>query len=271
MTKFTKDQPITLIKLGGSVITNKAEYMSLKKETINDLIKQIKLIQEDFPTEQLVVGHGQGSYAHLPASKYKTMEGFINDASPYGMAVVQDIAARLNREMVKAFIEQGIPAVSFLMSNSLITDNKKATQDFFVLLEKYLEKGLFPVTCGDVILDETKGCTIWSTEKILTFFTEKLTEHGFKISRLIHITEVPGFLDDQGQVVKNINQQTWPELKKHLRETSGVDVTGGMDLKMEESIALTSKFGFKTYIMSGKNDNLYNFFAQRSWIGTEIS
>lgn len=271
MKKFTKNKPITLIKLGGSVITNKAEFMSLKKETISELIKQIKLVRAEFPDEQLIIGHGQGSYAHLPAHKYKTMAGFINEDSAYGMAVVQDMAARLNREIVKAFIEQDVAAVSFLMSNSLITNNKQAVADFFMLLEKYLEKGLFPITCGDVILDESMGCTIWSTEKILSFFTEKLTEHGYRLERLIHLTEVAGFLDDKGQVVGHINQQTWPELKKHLRETQGVDVTGGMDLKIEESMALNSKFGLRTYIMSGKSDNLYNFFTGKSWLGTEIS
>ncbi|MCC6711647.1 MAG: hypothetical protein IT416_04845 [Candidatus Pacebacteria bacterium] len=271
MKKFNKKQPITLVKLGGSIITNKKEFMSLKKEAINDLVKQIKLVISSFPNEHLIVGHGQGSYAHLPASKYRTMEGFVNQESTYGMAVVQDMAARLNREIVGAFIEQNIPAVSFLMSNSLITEKQKASQDFFILLEKYLEKGLFPITCGDVILDEMMGCTIWSTEKILTFFTEQLTAHGYQVERLIHITEVGGFLDDQNQIIKYINKTNWPSLSRHLTATKGVDVTGGMDLKVTESLALASNFGLKTYIMSGKNNNLYNFFAKKDWVGTEIS
>jgi len=187
------------------------------------------------------------------------------------MAVVQDVAARLNREIVKEFLNQGIPAVSFLMSNSLITNNKKAEENFFVLLEKYLEKGLFPITCGDVIIDKKMGCTIWSTEKILNFFVEQFTNKGYFVKRVIHITEVDGFLNDKKEVIKKISSESWKDYQKHLRKTRGIDVTGGMDLKIEESLKLVKKFNITSYIMSGKNNNLFNFFAKKEWIGTEIS
>jgi isopentenyl phosphate kinase len=271
MKKFSKKNPITLIKLGGSVITNKASSMSLKRQAIEDLVEQVKKIREEFPKEQIIVSHGQGSFAHIPAHKYKTMDGFINEGSLYGMAVVQDVAARLNREIVKEFLNQGIPAVSFLMSNSLITNNKKAEENFFVLLEKYLEKGLFPITCGDVIIDKKMGCTIWSTEKILNFFVEQFTNKGYFVKRVIHITEVDGFLNDKKEVIKKISSESWKDYQKHLRKTRGIDVTGGMDLKIEESLKLVKKFNITSYIMSGKNNNLFNFFAKKEWIGTEIS
>jgi isopentenyl phosphate kinase len=39
------------------------------------------------------VGHGQGSFAHVPASKYQNYGCFINEESVLGMAIVQDSAA----------------------------------------------------------------------------------------------------------------------------------------------------------------------------------
>jgi len=271
MKKFSKKTPIILIKLGGSIITNKESHMSLRKSVIKKLVRQIIKIQTDFPDKKLIISHGQGSFAHVPAHKYKTMDGFINEDSVYGMAVVQNAAAQLNRAVVKEFLKEGIPAATFAMSNSLITNNKKAVKDFFGLLETYLEKGLFPITCGDVIVDESMGCTIWSTEKILGHFVKRFKENGYCVEKVIHLTGVAGFLDKEKEVIPEITNKNWENLKSLLTKTKGIDVTGGMSLKIEESLMLANKYGVNSYIISEKNNNLYKLLADKKWLGTKIS
>ncbi len=263
-------KPITLIKLGGSVITNKDIPMSMKNGFLGRLAKEVMQAMEEHPEKRFVVGHGSGSFGHVPATKYKTIDGFVDDESVLGMAIVQDAAAQLNRKVVYEFIKNDVPAVTFAPSNTLVTASKKERVNFFSLLELYLEKGLFPVTYGDVIVDTKQGCTIWSTEKVLSFLTEMFLAEGYEVDAVAHVTEVAGFLDDKKQVVPEISRKNWEKLKKNLGSTKGFDVTGGMTLKIEESLKLADK-GVKSVILSGiKPDNLYSYLVGKDWVGTEI-
>ena len=96
---------LTLIKLGGSIITDKEVFMSLRKATLSRLVGEIASARQENPQQMLIIGHGQGGFAHVPATKYQTMAGFINEESRLGMAVVQDTAATLNRLVVHEFIK----------------------------------------------------------------------------------------------------------------------------------------------------------------------
>ena len=80
---------LILIKLGGSVITDKEIPMSLRKNILTRLVGEIARAKQENPDQLLIVGHGQGSFAHVPASKYQTMAGFINEESLLGMAIVK--------------------------------------------------------------------------------------------------------------------------------------------------------------------------------------
>ena len=54
-----------LIKLGGSIITNKEKPQSARRKTVDSILKQIKKINE--PT---ILVHGGGSYGHYWSVKY---------------------------------------------------------------------------------------------------------------------------------------------------------------------------------------------------------
>ncbi|MFA6814401.1 MAG: isopentenyl phosphate kinase [Patescibacteria group bacterium] len=261
---------LTLIKLGGSIITDKEIPMSLRKATLRRLIGEIASAKQEKPEQMLIVGHGQGSFAHVPASKYQTMDGFINEESVLGMAIVQDSAATLNRLVVHEFIKHELAAVSFYASNTIVTNKRKELFFCADVVKEYLEKGLLPVTCGDVLVDRKQGCTIWSTEKILAFLADYFLKQKIEINKIIHVTEVAGFLDKQGQVVPEITAETWPEISQDLRHTRGFDVTGGMGLKIEESLTLAKK-GIKSVIISGiLKNNLYWALTGQDCVGTTI-
>lgn len=265
-----KKTPITLIKLGGSVITNKDIPMSMKNGYLASLVKQVQRAMAELPEKQMIVGHGSGSFGHVPASQYKTIDGFVSEESVLGMAIVQDAAAQLNRKVVYEFIKNHVPAVTFAPSNTLVTAGRGERENFFKLLETYLEKGLFPVTYGDVIVDTKQGCTIWSTEEVLGHLTEMFLAEGYAVEAVVHVTEVAGFLDSDQKVIPEITAENWPQLKKHLGATKGFDVTGGMGLKIEESLYLAEK-GVKSVILSGiTSENLYNYLTGKSWVGTQI-
>lgn len=262
---------VVLIKLGGSVITNKEIPMELRRENLNRLVSEINQARTNMPETLFVVGHGSGSFAHVPASQYDTINGFKNQDSLIGMAIVQDSAAQLNRHVVHAFLEVGIPAVSLLPSNSLITKSRKVHTFFTDVFETYIEKGLFPVTQGDVILDVDQGCTIWSTEEVLAFFAQEFLNRNWQVDQIIHVTEVDGVYDANKVVIPKITPYNWSNLKKFLVDTRGFDVTGGMLLKVNESLNLAQK-GASSKILSGLTpNNLYNALMGNDWYGTEIT
>ena len=263
-------QNLTLIKLGGSIITDKEIPMSLRKPILRRLVGEIASAKQEKPDQLLIVGHGQGSFAHVPASKYQTMEGFINEESVLGMAIVQDSAASLNRLVVHEFLKHELPAVSFYASNTIVT-KKRVKQHFCAdAINEYLQKGLLPVTCGDVLVDSEQGCTIWSTERILAFLADYFLEQKIQVNKIVHVTEVQGFLDKQGQLVPEITAQTWPKISRDLRHTRGFDVTGGMGLKIEESLILAKK-GIESVIISGMlKDNLFWALTGQDCVGTSI-
>ncbi|MBD3279263.1 MAG: hypothetical protein GF390_00965 [Candidatus Pacebacteria bacterium] len=269
MSKTKK--PITLIKLGGSIITNKDIPMSVRQGTLARLVREIARAYRQKPNELFIVGHGGGSFPHVPAVKYKTMKGFVNGDSRIGMAITQDSAAQLNRLVTYQFIKEEIPAVSWAVSNSVVTNKRQADKFNLDVLEAYINQGLFPVTYGDVLVDNGQGCTIWSTEEILAFLAAKFQKQHWPVKKIVHVTEVTGFLDEEKKLVSKITNKNWPQLKNALVKTKGFDVTGGMLHKIEQSLDLAQQ-GVGSVILSGlKKDNLYHALVGKSWIGTEIS
>jgi len=73
---------LILIKLGGSVITDKSAKFKAKPEVISRLAKEIESGRQSLREDHLfLIGHGQGSFAHIPAVKYQTQKGLINEGS----------------------------------------------------------------------------------------------------------------------------------------------------------------------------------------------
>ena len=63
-----------IIKLGGSVITDKSKESFFKKEIMNNLSKEIKKANK-----RCIIIHGAGSFGHILAKKYKLNNGFIHN------------------------------------------------------------------------------------------------------------------------------------------------------------------------------------------------
>jgi isopentenyl phosphate kinase len=263
-------QEIILIKLGGSIITNKEVSMMVREQVLQRLIGEIARARKK--TKSIfILGHGSGSFAHAPALRYKTKAGFNNPESQMGMAITQDSAAKLNRVVVEECLSQELPAASFAFSSTLVTNQGKKQSWNGEVIRQYLEKGLLPVTYGDVIVDSSQGCTIWSTETIFSFLAQWLQqETDYKIKKVIHVNEVAGVLDEKGQIIPEISTKTAADVKKMMTKTKGFDVTGGMWHKIEESFKLAQR-QIETQIISGlKKDNLYRVLTNQDCEGTRV-
>ena len=54
--------PLTFLKLGGSLITDKQQPLTAQSTTINRLVKEIRASLNEQPDLRLLIGHGSGSF-----------------------------------------------------------------------------------------------------------------------------------------------------------------------------------------------------------------
>jgi isopentenyl phosphate kinase len=259
---------LILIKLGGSVITDKKKKFTARRENIKRFAKEIRDAQKVFKGK-IIIGHGAGGFAHIPAAKYRTKEGLIGKNSLYGMAVTEDAARQLNMILVSVFLKEKLPVFSFSPASFLISDAKVYSKSYLDPVKKALQTGIIPVVYGDVVIDKKIGCTIFSTEKMLSVLAKELKKL-YKI-RIIYVTDVDGVYDKKGITIPVISKKNFNQLKASILGARGVDVTGGMLHKVEEALALAEETEIKTSIINGiKDGNLEKTIIGREVLGTRI-
>jgi isopentenyl phosphate kinase len=254
---------LVFIKLGGSLITDKAKPYTARHDVIKRLCREVHEAREQ-KRFALLVGHGGGSFPHVSASQYQTHKGAIHDKSWEGFAKVQDDAARLNRIIVSSLIEAGENAISVQPSASCHAKNDRITEWYTRPIETALSKGMIPVPYGDVCLDEAKGCCIISTEEILRFLAEKL-----RPGRIIMAGKTDGVLGPDGKTIKEISRKNFGAVKKALSSSDGVaDVTGGMVHKVKMALEMRTE----VEIINGlKPDVLKRALLGEKGLGTIIN
>ncbi|MBU0494151.1 MAG: isopentenyl phosphate kinase family protein [Chloroflexi bacterium] len=239
----TGSDELTLVKLGGSLITDKTQPFTPRPAVLARLAAEIHEALDT--TGPLVIGHGSGSFGHVAAARYRTHEGLVGPDSVRGWAEVHDAAARLNRIVVGALLEADVPAVSVPPSAGCVAVNRRITRWELAPLRRLLDAGLVPVPYGDVVPDGAQGCAIASTEELFWYLST-----AFPVRRVIMVGRVDGVLRGDGQLVQTLTANGFEELRENLVGAAGVDVTGGMLQKVEYLLALAAR-GVPGLILNG--------------------
>ncbi len=234
---------LVLVKLGGSVITDKSKAFTARVDVIRKLAKEIYKFENK--NTDLVIGHGGGSFPHVFASKYQTQKGLINKDSIRGFCLTADAAIEIDRIVVSELLKLGINCASFAPLSFIY-----AKKSFIGPIKKTLDLGVIPVVYGDVLMNKDQGFEIISTERILDILTPKLSPFYKKI-KIIHYTDTFGVYDDKGKTIPLITPRNFSSIKKYLTGSKNADVTGGMIHKVEESLNLVKKIDAEIYIVNG--------------------
>lgn len=235
---------LTFVKLGGNLIAPKSwPEQTADVKTIRRLGKEIKKFRG-----RLIVGHGGGNFPHVVAVKYKTHLGFSDEAGRLGASLTQAAASKLNQIVVAEFLKLGLPVVAISPHDIWVTSGGKIVKEFIEPIETVLKQQLIPMIYGDVIWDEKQGCVIFSTETCLSYLARSLG----KVERIIQVSSEEGVLDSEGEVIEKIARDNFRQLKWQISGAKGLDVTGGMLHKVEESLKLAENLGVETLIVSGK-------------------
>ncbi len=275
------EKPLILIKLGGSVVTEKSQAQKPRLEVLKQLAKVILRALEKSES-QIIIGHGQGSFGHIPAKKYGLLAGIQTptdlekiDAERMlqGMKETRQAVRELHQIVMKELLDAGVPAVSLIMSELVTTNNYLPQTSNLNSLLEMLNRGRVPVTTGDVLSDQATHSMVWSTEQIFSHLIEFLIKQSeYKITKQIMVTDVDGALDANGQLIEKITPQSFEDDKKHIGSSTNADVTGGMQHKVESALELAVETGIETHILSGlKPEELENNLTGRKWKGTVIA
>ncbi len=237
---------ITLIKLGGSIITDKNKAYTTKPEVIKRLAKELKKSKNPF-----ILAHGSGSFGHTSATKYGGKKGY---KSKEGIAKVARDAMEINRIVMDILVEEGVAAVSFRPMSMILTKDGQIEDSFYESVELALSQGLIPVVYGDVIWDKQWKSTILSGETILNAIGIYMKNKGFKIDRIIQAGETNGVYDNKKKTIPVITNRTWSFFKGFVVGLRVKDVTGGMKHKVEDALKMAD-LGIKTLIINGTIKN----------------
>jgi isopentenyl phosphate kinase len=257
---------LVFVKLGGSVITDKTRAETPRPEVIARLAGEVAAAREQAPGLRLVLGHGSGSFGHTVARRYGTREGVHGAEAWRGFAEVAAVAARLNRIVVDAFQEAGVPVWSLQPSASARCEAGDLEWMEVAPVEQALAHGLVPVLYGDVALDRRQGGTIISTEQIFAYLARHIPP-----ARMILVGTVDGVFEadpwrePSAKRIPEISAANWESVRALLGGSHGTDVTGGMLAKVEQMVALTRQMpDLEVHLISGEQADALKLALLRS-------
>lgn len=256
-----------LVKIGGSLITDKTRRESLRADVLRQLAEDLAELRTEYPQQQIILGHGSGSFGHFEAHNYQTAKGVKTENDWYGFARVAHIAARLNRHVVDALLAADVSAISVQPSASIESVNGKVSALDTSGISRAMQHHLVPVFYGDVSYDTSLGGTIASTEAIMRY----LADH-FPVSRIVLLGEVTGVLDQEGNVIPYISLDNFTSIAESLEGSRGVDVTGGMLSKVTEMLDIAREHPSLTiHIVDGRVPQVISRLLNNEHIGTTIT
>ena len=244
-----------ILKLGGSVITNKTKIKTFKNKLMDSLSESIKK-----SGKQMIIVHGAGSFGHILAKKYELNDGYKNNGQIKGFSETHEMVQSLNTLVLKSLVKYNIPAVSVPTHSIVKLDNHKLVKIDFKLFEDYLERQFIPVTFGDVVLDKKLVFSICSGDLLV----EALAKY-FKPEKVIFAIDEDGLYTSNPKIDKKAKLIVKTTFKK-LEELSTIldkhaDVTGGMSGKIN-TIKSISKLGIETVLLNGnKPERLYKILV----------
>jgi isopentenyl phosphate kinase len=269
---MTDNQNFSLqfLKLGGSLITDKSKPHTLREDVLDRLVGEIAQVYNQYPQQRLVLGHGSGSFAHVPAKQYRTRQGVYTHRQWHGFAEVWREAALLNRLVMEALYAASLPAIAFPPSSSITAEDGNLLRWDLAPLQAALAAGLLPVVYGDVIFDRVRGGTIFSTEDLFAYLAEQLHP-----TRILLAGIEPGVwagYPERDKIIPFLAPENISEIDARLKGAAATDVTGGMASKVHQSLELVRRNpNLQVLIFSGSEPGTVKANLTGGRTGTVIS
>ena len=241
---------LQFVKWGGSLITDKNSVSTARPDVLARLAAELAEYLHSQPEARLVLGHGSGSFGHVPAQRFRTRLGVRTPEEWLGFLEVWRQASSLNHWVMDALSLAGVPAIALQPSAAVIASNGKVSHWDLAPLQAALEAGLLPVIYGDVIFDSQRGGTILSTEDLFSYLAPQLRPRCVLLAGLV--AGVWADFPACTELIPQIVPQDLPALEQALQGSAATDVTGGMSSKVRQALDLVEEVpGLEVRIFSG--------------------
>ncbi|MHA1720701.1 MAG: isopentenyl phosphate kinase [Promethearchaeota archaeon] len=256
-------KPVIIIKLGGSILTDKNKPYSFKKEVFQNLISDISKHYHSSNSPKLIIVHGAGSFGHPIAKNYSIQKGLNQNIQNqiFGLTKTHQSVKKLNMKIVDGFSSQDIPALS-LTTSSVFFQGEKGIKfigiDHIISL---LELDIIPILFGDIILHFKKNFSIISGDRVIYEICKSFSNIPnvkYQIDKIIFCFDQDGIIilnnEKESKVIQNINSKDLNQLSlKNIKES--IDVTGDIKGKLEE-IKKICALGIPVQLINGKREKL---------------
>jgi len=210
-----------VIKVGGSVFTDKRRPFSIDTRSLEDVCRAIRRALDDC-VECVALVHGGGSFGHYVVSEH----GGLATRDAFCQTVF--FMRELNQVVVEMLNLYGVPAVG-IDTHAFVG----RLDDLGGVVEIYMERGIVPVLYGDAFISE-RGFEVVSGDLIAWRLAQAL-----KVTKLVFVTGVGGILRD-GRIVSRISIE---DALRVVGKARGYDVTGGMAMKISLGIDAIREIG----------------------------
>src|ERR671918_126002 len=231
-------QGLTLIKLGGSVVTFKEKPLAANIDAIDGVSRA--LAQLEIP---IIIVHGGGSFGHYWSVKYD-MHTKPANYDVHGVSIVHESMIALNQIIVNSMIRVGLNPYG--MPPSALTTGHKPIVAKIKRIYAMTQSKVIPVTFGDIVHVGGTKYSILSGDALMTILARVL-----RPLRIIFATNVDGIYKDSVSR-ELINKIQVAEKRKSIEffKASGTDVTGGMQRKVTEAFKIASH-GMDVMLING--------------------
>ena len=222
-----------LIKLGGSIITNKEKPLSARRKAIDSILNQIKRIREP-----MILVHGGGSYGHYWSVKYD-MHTKPAKYDMRGVSIVKNSMIDLNKIILNSAVKNRINA--YCLPPTDFMNGNKPIKNKILTINEIAKSGLTPITYGDALWFGKKKSYILSGDVIMTMIGKIL-----KPRLSIFVLDVDGVYSNtkSKKLIHDFKKE------KPIISKNKIDVTGGMTRKITEATNM-SKSGLKVFFVNG--------------------
>lgn len=243
-----------LVKLGGSVITDKARPLTPRRPAMRALASAIAGLREP-----AMVVHGGGSFGHYWSVRHD-MHTRAAEYDARGVAEVKDSMARLSALVTGALLKAG--ASPYPLAPSSIMRRSRPDAPAIRDAAGVARAGWVPVTYGDALWAGGRRSFILSGDRIMS-----MVAAAVRPRLCVFALNADGVYSDPA------TREVIPEMRagqKALTESAGMDVTGGMARKLAES-ARIARAGIDVFVVNGNRpDRMIDAARGRRYRGTLI-
>lgn len=244
---------LTVIKLGGSLLTDKSTPYTANEQIISSVAKEIKECIDAGLIEDLIIVHGVGSFGHVPVLKHKLHLGFQTPDQLLAMSQTQKEINEFRLMLCQKFIESGVPVNLLQASSFCISEKMQISHSFLEAITGYISIGMIPLTGGDMLYDSKMGFSVGGGDQLVVLFVKALGA-----DRVLFVSDVDGVYDSDpkrnphAKILELVTIESLKDIIEKTDNSSLKDASGAMKGKLQAIYSLSNeiKSGIKVSIFS---------------------